>query len=189
MAELSFKSSLVGNVTICLKDISTIAFTNDTTSGILTTTNGNVLNVQFESEYLPIETSFGHIRVPINVIQKIGSVPESTGSSTTIFAPKYDYAGHWSDGSNVHREGKHVTSVQITPNFSHTFAGDYVDDATIVGSQERKNLSDGTVTRMQVTITLLSPNEASTCWKALDSNSDLHQGQTGGDTIKRVSVE
>ena len=54
MAELGFKSSLVGKVTVSLRDISTISFANETSPGVLTTTNGNVLNVQFDSDYLPV---------------------------------------------------------------------------------------------------------------------------------------
>src|ERR1700677_1038859 len=107
------------------------------------------------------------------------------------FTPKYDIAGNWiSDNAPEHgvttRTGKHVKAVYNTAGSAHVFEGDYVDGNTVVGIQTRKSHADGSATRMAVMVVLDSADDARGYWVALDSNSDLKEGQTAQCILKRV---
>jgi hypothetical protein len=72
--------------------------------------------------------------------------------------------------------------------YTHIFAGDYVDDITVKGMQTRCKLADHTVTRMAITLTVLSPDRLRVEWVALDSNSDLSKGQSAVAILTRAGA-
>jgi hypothetical protein len=116
----------------------------------------------------------------------------TTTPSPSGLLPKYDFSGNWSsDGSvecaEVHRDGLDVVFTYNNAAYTHTFEGNYIDEQTIAGIQKRTKVADGTTTRMLLAITLQSPNNGKTFWIALDSNSDLYEGQAGVAIIRRVA--
>ena len=112
--------------------------------------------------------------------------------SKISFVPKYEIAGQWdpdhsAEYADVHRHGKHVVFTYNNPGYEQKFEGDYVNENKIVGIQTRTKRADGTVTLMRLTITLQSADSGRADWIALDSNSDLREGQTGMSHLIRVN--
>ncbi len=136
-----------------------------------------------------------HVKVTVTDGASMGpGQTEATGPRRAGFEPKYDLAGHWYANdprvcSDTFRNGKHVFSVHDDGGYICVFEGDYVDDQTIDGTQSRCKRADGTVTRMRVSIVMQSPDLIKIDWVALDSNSDLREGQTGEVFEKRVNPD
>lgn len=133
---------------------------------------------------LPTQPSFSSPSTPPWNFQE-QSIPDPS------FVPKYDFAGKWTcdnspEHADVSRIGKHVVWIFNSAGYEHIFEGDYLDDHTIEGIQLRRKRSDGSITLMHQTLTLLSSDSGLFHWTALDSNSDLSKGQTGSATLKRV---
>jgi hypothetical protein len=144
-----------------------------------------VVMVDNSSQAGPIEE-----RVAPPAQQKHPAIPKHAVQDAH-FVPTCDMAGNWtSDNSaepmDTYRQGRHVVSISSNTGYERVFDGDYVSGQTIQGIQTRRNRAEGTTTRLHLTVTLLTPDSGRVDWIALDSNSDLRDGQTGTYMIRRV---
>jgi len=115
--------------------------------------------------------------LPLTADSQVADVKEG-------FSSKDKPGGHWYVDdirtlSPVTHQGKHVTMTINNVLYEQVLQGDFVDPTTVQGTLTRHKRSDNTTTTLQVTLIFTSTTTIKLQWVALDSNSDLHMGQSG----------
>lgn len=88
--------------------------------------------------------------------------PAAAPAAPAGIVPRYDMSGEYGSGGNVvtlSQTGGKVSWVFDNERFQHRFAGSYVSPTEIVGIQTRKDLTDGCVVRMRMTVDASDPEQ------------------------------
>ncbi len=116
-------------------------------------------------------------------------------SMAADISPTFDTSGIWSNGRDpggydYFQNGLDVKILNVNRGFASFYSGTYVSNTAIEGVWQRKNRSNGCITRMKMDIVVKSADEQTWKWTVLDSNCDLQKGKSGEDAVKRLkSVE
>jgi len=81
---LRLRSISLGNLDLSVSDIGTIEWNTNSRIAVLTATNDEVVEVKFPGQYIQTETSFGKIKLPVELITSIKSSLWVTPTQTLL---------------------------------------------------------------------------------------------------------